>query len=342
MVWNTLRLFRPLLFQGPAKKAPYFEGWYFKHVSAGNGPHRTLSVIPGISRSASGDSAFVQAIYGPAGASRVYSYPIEAFSFSDEPFGIRVGGNRFTLEGATLDLRDEGSRIEGALKYSDAVAPRASLFSPGVMGPYGFAPFLECYHGIASLDHEVSGDVEIGGDLVRFRGGKGYIEKDWGRSMPSSWIWVQSNDFPQTVGRASFSLSLARVPWRSTSFNGFICVLWFGGTEYRFATYTGARIDLLESDGKATRILLSDKTHKLEILLRERGARKSDKGSAPWGSELAAPVEGAMARTIHEYLDSHLRVVLKRRHGSAEDIVLDISTAVATAEIAGDVSELAP
>ena len=40
-----------------------------------------------------------------------------------------------------------------------------------------------------------SGSLEINGAEISFEGGKGYIEKDWGRSMPSDWIWIQSNHF---------------------------------------------------------------------------------------------------------------------------------------------------
>ncbi len=53
-------------------------------------------------------------------------------------------------------------------------------------------PAMECYHGVVSMYHLLSGHLEINGDKVDFSGGKGYIEKDWGRSMPSDWIWIQA------------------------------------------------------------------------------------------------------------------------------------------------------
>ncbi|WP_243392439.1 MULTISPECIES: tocopherol cyclase family protein [unclassified Mesotoga] len=31
--------------------------------------------------------------------------------------------------------------------------------------------------------------------MIDLTGGKGYIEKDWGRSLPDAWIWMQSNNF---------------------------------------------------------------------------------------------------------------------------------------------------
>ncbi|MFA6507821.1 MAG: tocopherol cyclase family protein, partial [Treponemataceae bacterium] len=224
MVWRYFRILKPILFQGPGKKTPYFEGWYFKQVSGGNANARTFSAIPGISRSAEGAGAFIQTIGGTGQASRFFSFPYTDFSYSDTPFEIRIGANRFSLSGMDLDLADKIGAIRANLRYSGNVPPRTSLFRPGVMGPYGFTPFLECYHGIASMHHEVTGSVTFDKETQSFDGGRGYIEKDWGKSMPSSWIWIQTTEFAPAIGPASFSFSLARVPWLGSSFAGFICL----------------------------------------------------------------------------------------------------------------------
>ena len=39
------------------------------------------------------------------------------------------------------------------------------------MGPFAFFPFMECYHGIVSMDHQVFGKLEINGEIVNFDGG---------------------------------------------------------------------------------------------------------------------------------------------------------------------------
>ncbi|MCK7537696.1 MAG: tocopherol cyclase family protein [Marinilabiliales bacterium] len=31
--------------------------------------------------------------------------------------------------------------------------------------------------------------------MADFSGGRGYIEKDWGHSFPSAYVWMQSNHF---------------------------------------------------------------------------------------------------------------------------------------------------
>jgi hypothetical protein len=93
---------------------------------------------------------------------------------------------------------------------------------------------------VVSLDHVIEGALDIDGRTIDFTGGRGYTEKDWGRSFPSSWIWLQSNHF-STPG-SSFTASVAIIPWIGRSFPGFIIGLWHQNKLYRFATYTGAKI----------------------------------------------------------------------------------------------------
>ena len=110
---------------------------------------------------------------------------------------------------------------------------------------------MECRHGLLSLDHSVEGGFDHDGRRVemgsseraagRAGAGRGYIEKDWGSSMPSSWIWMQSNNF-EAAGD-SFMLSIANIPWLGSAFTGFLCVGSLGGELVREATYTGARLE---------------------------------------------------------------------------------------------------
>jgi hypothetical protein len=335
----------PVLYQGAAKRERYFEGWYFKQATGRPGrvsePVRAISFIPGISRSpagsAAGDKAFVQVIDGSSGLTRFFPFPPEAFSATDDPFEVRVGENRFSLTGLDVALADGMGRIEGSLAFGPTTPPETSLAWPGVMGPYSYAPFMECYHAVASLDHSVDGRVRTsgagqrGGDDLSFDSGRGYIEKDWGRSMPRSWVWIQSNGFDGVAGPASFFFSLARVPWRKSFFNGFISILYAAGRQYRFASYTGARVELLEVDGAALRGLVFDRNWKLEFL-----ARRNREGF------LAAPVDGAMDRRIAESADAWIRVILKRRSGRDDATVFDSTSNATGVEVVGDPAELWP
>ncbi len=97
--------------------------------------------------------------------------------------------------------------------------------------------------------------------------------------------------------------------------------------EYRFATYTGAQLQLLEASGQSVRILVRGARHKLEVLVR-----RNREGS------LAAPVKGAMDRRISESADSYVRVILKSRYGDDSDF--DCASTASGVEIVGDVKTL--
>jgi len=340
-----------LLYQGGKRLENYFEGWYFKQVAPpvirprsaidtglGFTGGRAFAFIPGISRGVKEDMAFIQTIDGADGKTEWFPFPISAFSWQDKPFGLRIGDNTFSLKGIKVNLENSKTRIRAELTYRNPTFLQASLISPGIMGPFSFAPFMECYHSVGSLDHGTSGWIDVenhaaGNPASRivFDGGRGYLEKDWGSSMPSAWVWMQTNVFDSLPPPSSFMLSLARIPWLGSSFPGFLCVLLLNDTEYRFATYTGAHLDLLETEGRTARILLSDKTYKMEIL-----ARRTTEGY------LAAPVHGDMSRRIAESSDTELRVILKRRSRGAEDVIFDAFSTVAGMELVGDIESLRP
>jgi hypothetical protein len=154
---------------------------------------------------------------------------------------------------------------------------------------------MECRHGLVSLDHRLSGGLVVEGRKVDLGGGRGYIEKDWGRSMPSKWIWTQSNSFPDRGD--SFMFSLARVPWLGSSFDGFLCVARLGAISFLEATWTGARIeDLVVADGRITMAIMRGRTR-----LEARMSRTK-------GGILRAPVDGVLSRRIAESVDALLEL----------------------------------
>jgi tocopherol cyclase len=317
------RLSNPILLQGSVRSKRYFEGWYFKQVSRDG--RWACAFIPGISLSASGSHAFVQLIDGGTGSTRYFAYPVTDFHADHEPFLVRIGANRFSLQGIETHLEDAEGLIDARLAYC-GITPLASRpLSPGIMGPYAFVPFMECYHGIGSLMHCVDGEVRIGDACFSMEGGTGYLEKDWGRSMPSAWVWAHSNTFGSR--NASFVFSLARVPWLGGSFPGFFCVLLADGIQHRFATYTGASI---------SRFVLSGR--ELEVDIRDRSALLAIRAHRSREGILRAPAEGAMDRRIGESMDARLAVRLEGRDGSPR---FEGIGDCAGLEVVGDVSTLA-
>ena len=108
------------------------------------------------------------------------------------------------------------------------------------MGWYSFVPFMECKHGIVSVNHDLKGSVIVNGNEIDFNNGKGYIEKDWGTSFPEAWLWMQANNFENR--NSSFSFSVAKIPWLGKFFIGFIAFLYYYNRFLLFSTYNNSEI----------------------------------------------------------------------------------------------------
>ncbi|MDF2520120.1 MAG: hypothetical protein K0R84_748 [Clostridia bacterium] len=293
------------IFQGANKRKNYFEGWYFKHVDSTE--ENVLCIIPGISYEDSpGKShSFVQVIDGRLHKTYYIKYGIGDFGFSKESFEIRVGDNVFGHDGIRLNIRDKDLQIHGKLCYSKHINWPSGLHSPNSMGWYAYIPVMECYHGVLSMRHDIAGSLSVNGDSISFDNGIGYMEKDWGTSFPNAWIWLESNHLEDKS--SSIMLSVANIPWHSRSFTGFIAGLWHDGRLYKFATYTGAKIDSLKYRDRGIEVILSDKKHLLQI-----NAVQKDTGV------LLSPVKGSMTGTIKESLNGSADIKMYDKKRSEE------------------------
>ncbi len=321
-LYNLKKIWNPSWFQGSRKRTGYFEGWYFKLISQ-DGAH-SFAFIPGISLASGDDHSFVQAINGKTGESWYIRFPLEAFSYSNKGFYVEVDNNSFSTKHITLNIENEKLNVSGTVKWFDPIVFKASLRKPGIMGWYRYMPFMECYHGVVSLNHTTSGSLQINDVKHAFDQGKGYIEKDWGSSMPSSWIWMQSNHFDPS--KTSFMLSVAQIPWLKSTFTGFLGFLFCNGRRYDFATYTGAKVTIRNLSGDTVDLMIISKRFTLEVL--------ADKGAS---GALKAPVGGNMQRVIHESIDASIHLKLKDRHGQ---ILFQGTGRNAGLEMVGDVETL--
>jgi tocopherol cyclase len=311
-------------YKGEGRTRRYFEGFYFKQVSADRS--EAWSFIPGISR---GDRkgegySFAQVIEGKSGRTWWFQYPLEEFVASADRLELRVGKSRFGDSGIVLDLEGEEGRFRGELRFGAFRGLPSKPLWPGVMGPFSFLPLMECRHGLISLDHRVTGDFVAGGRRISMGGaGRGYIEKDWGSSMPSSWIWMQSNNF--AAEGDSFMLSIARIPWLGSAFTGFICVGSLAGRLLREATYTGARLrDFRLEDGGLSLAIVRGSS-RLEIV-----------ASRSRGGLLRAPVNGLLTRRISESVDAGIGL----RWTEKGKVVFEGEATGAGLELVGDVPSL--
>lgn len=321
------RIWDPAVYQGGGTRRRYFEGWYFKVVDADL--RHVLALIPGVSFSADGASrhAFVQVV--PAGGKvRYFRYPVESFAAGPPgDFSVRIGGNLFRREGIDLDLSDGQSRVQGALRFGEWAPWPVTALSPGIMGPFRFAPGMETYHGVLSMDHAVAGSVTLDGERWGFGEGRGYVEKDWGRSFPSSWIWAQSNSFEKD--RTSVTVSVARVPWMTGAFVGSIAGLLLDGELHRFATYTGARPTCIETHENEAWFTLSDGREELDVHVL--GSRQL---------ALRAPALGSMDARDAESLCGSVDVVLRVLRGGRAGVVFRGTGVAAGVEVMNDRDEL--
>lgn len=303
-------------FHGGNKTKSFFEGWYFKN----QGKTETLSIIPAFHIDEKGAGyASIQIITSEK--SYYIEYPSKDFyAPRKRQLDIRgenklsgcfckIGKNIFTDHGIYIDIANKDISLIGIIAYD-----KFHTIKYDIMGIFGLVPFLQCYHGVVSMMHRLSGVLVLNGKKIDFNGGVGYIEKDWGSSFPKKYLWSQCSN-----GSTSIMLSAAEIPvfgdqcgsrlknTKDISFNGLICVIYYAGYEYRYATYNGSKI-LKWTKNEAVIIKGRDKL--IVRLVEESEYKDSEsnnrdnmhKNSAKNNNslELKAPVNGGMNRKILE------------------------------------------
>ena len=312
--------FNPEQFQGWGKKRNYFEGWYYKIVSSDQ--QKAYAFIPGIAIDAARNGhAFLQVLDGKNKTSEYHRFDIADFKPSAKKLLVQLNKNSFSENHLRLDMPG----ITGELHFSGNIPWPKPFYSPGIMGPYAFAPFMECYHGIVSMDHSIYGKLTIDNVEVDFDNGRGYIEKDWGRSFPSAYFWMQSNHFSRPG--ISLKCSVAKIPWIRSSFTGFIAGLWLNDQLYRFTTYNGTKLLHSFADEQTVAILLENNKYRLQVTAHRDNA-----------TELASPIHGFMNGRIEESMTATIDVVLTDKRSG--NILLRDTGKNAGLEVAGSINEI--
>jgi hypothetical protein len=317
-------LLHPERYHGRRRRPPFFEGWYFKLVDA-SGSSR-YAVIPGIFRSEDPveQHAFIQLLDGTTGEASYHRYPAEAFRAAHDRFEVELAGSRFSLAAVHLDIDDDQRRVTGDVRLGTPVPWPVRVWSPGVMGPYAFIPRMECNHGVLSFDHRLDGHLTIDGTTIDLDDGRGYLEKDWGAAFPAGYVWMQSNHFA-TRG-TSFVASIAIVPWLRSAFPGFLVGLRHDGVLHRFATYTGARTEVLR---------LTD--DHIDWTVADRGARLRIRAHRASAGLLLGPTRQRMESRVGETMLAEIEVRLEDRRTRT---VLEGTGRHAGLEVHGDLERL--
>jgi hypothetical protein len=183
---------------------------------------------------------------------------------------------------------------------------------------------MECFHGIVSFSHQLEGALRVEGETQSFRGGKGYIEKDWGRNFPSGYIWLHSNHLKNNQD-ASLIASAAIIPWLGKPFRGFILGLHHSGQLHSWTTYNGSQEEKLTIDDSHIAWRVAGPAGELEL----KAERKR-------GGLLHAPLREAMHQRVEETLDG----VIEVRHTKNNQVLLESTATTCGMEVFGDIERL--
>lgn len=299
-------------------KEYYFQGWYFKCSVQGE----TISVIVG-SAQEKVKEAFIQVILSKEKKSYYIPYPLEVFKYDKEPFRIRIGDNIFTKEFMYLDIETESLNLKGCIYFEQLTPLPQHFLCKDLMGPFGYLPFMECYHDVLSMNHYLRGILALNGRKIDFTGGKGYIEGDSGNSFPSHYVWAQCNHFKDPS--LSVMLAVADIPFVGMRFTGFLCVMSIKGHVRIFTTYTGAQLELIKAGKDWVMVQIKQGKERIRLTMYHKK-----------GNELKAPYKGAMQDTVYETLDAEMDLQMYYKG----DLKVDVEGTQVAFERLGEVEDM--
>ena len=285
-IWN------PHVYHGWGRSKKFFEGWYYKIVNESQ--TSAFAIIPGIAMDENGNKqSFIQVLDGINNIAKYHKFKAEEFKPTPRRHSLKIGRNYFSRDEISLDLPE----IKGDLKFKNLSPWSNSFLSPGIMGPYSFIPFMECYHGIVSMNHDILGSLKYNNEDISFIKGKGYMEKDWGHSFPKAYIWMQSNHFSKS--NISLKSSIAIIPWMRSSFIGHIAGVLIDDKLIEFTTYNSTKVNKCEISIDKVQIEMENNSYILRILAHREKA-----------TTLAAPISGFMDGRIDESMRASIEVEL--------------------------------
>ena len=282
-------------FMGDLNSKNYFEGWYFKQVLSKD---KSIAFIPGISIVNGEKEAFIQIIETISNKTYYIRYSFEEVELGKSSFYIKMGKNYFSKDKVSLDIENEMISLKCEFSFKNFIVLKKTLYRPNIMGPFAYLKNMQCNHGIISLYHKVSGFLKINDNFLRIRHGIGYIEKDYGKSFPKEYIWLQSNTSMKNK-KVSIMFSYAHIPFLFKHFNGFLCVFSLENVQYYFTTYYLSKVVINKLTDDKREIILKNRKYTLKIIVH----KKDD-------NQLLAPTTYGMKKNMRESLLSDAYVVL--------------------------------
>lgn len=231
------------------------------------------------------------------------------------------------MEKIKLKIKNQQQSLQGALSFSQLQPWPKSFFSPTIMGVFGFLPLMQCYHGLLSFDHNVTGQLDFNNINRDYNKGRGYIEKDWGQAFPEGYIWMQTNNFD--VQQTSFMASIAVIPYLGRKFTGFLMAFWHRQKLYLFTTYNLAKI---------IKMFVDKNEVGWEAINRCKNLKLKVKGIRTGGGLLKAPTIDKMRATVRESLTATITVELIDLRKN--DLIFKGTGTSAGLEVCGDIKKL--
>lgn len=280
-----------LRFRKTSSKKPYFEGFYFKLITE---DQLMLILIAGISISKSSEYAFIQVISNKHKKNKIFKFPIEVVSNRKGNDGFLIANNQFNSKNIQVNLED--LMIDITLKRK--VEWKRSLVNPNIMGFLSFIPMVQCKHDILIIDSEIEGVLKTKNNVFRFKKGKGYIEKNWGRSFPKNYLWIHANQFSDK--NTSLQFAIAKPKWFLFSPTVYIGYLMFDKISH-IGTH---RLSL-------TSVHQSNNSILIKIIKPRKIIQITLKLKLP--VQLLSPEEGEIKSLITEYLNSEVHLTIEKR-----------------------------
>ncbi len=302
LINDLISVFKPEIYHGFAKKKSFFEGWYFKITDKTKS--KTFVFIPGISKYTNDRHSFIQFFHNGQLKREYFRFPIESFKSEFNTFEINIENNIFSTDHLEFNLLSDNKTINGSLRLSNLNRWKVTPLNPGIMGFFGIIPFMECYYDLIAAKGTVNGSLSIDGESTDFNGGSVYIEKNWGKSFPTEWIWIQGNNFDND--NTGFTFSYATIPFGLLHFNGLTAGLFYKNKIIKFATYNLTRV-----------IKLNVYDNKIEIVLKkgklylELNAVSNDTASLPY------PTPNGMNGTINESVTGTINLKISKKNGKS-------------------------
>lgn len=288
----------PDAYHGKNKKSNFFEGWYFKIVQPHTG--NTYCFIPGVFISSGKvlSHSFIQVIKGNENNFKYLKFKKDEFKASTSEFNLKVEESYFSINQINLNINQQHEKIFGTLYFENIIRWPDSIINPGSMGFYNYLGFMQCYSQVCVVDGRIRGKLSINGETVDFTGGKLYIEKNWGKSFPCSYIWIQGNSFQKGNGSITCSIGDIPLPFPLRSFTGFLIGLYVKGRFYKFTSINRSTLSINCENEK-----IALETYNKEYFLKVEGSYKKESFMS-----LYAPSGGNMIPIANETLHGNLSV----------------------------------